>query len=269
MKKLLYLFSATLLVFTSCSSDDANSSDSASMILPKSVKYTSPSYPSDNSNSTISYDGNKIISIKSEDGRTDYVYDGNVIVKTTDYDAAGNKDSEAIYTYAVGKLAGYSYAENFTSKFPTGEYKTRTAYTYNSDGTIKTLYYTTDVTTGVESKTNNERLSTISNGNLVKVVEINSTPGSSVYTTVYEFDAKNNPTKNIAGFNLLAITDEGFGSINNIVKSTSSSVDMSTNTSNTNVYKTVYVYDANGYVTKETSYENDGTTVDGITEYTY
>ncbi|PWA07767.1 hypothetical protein [Flavobacterium laiguense] len=268
MKKLLYLFSACLLVLTSCSNDDTNSSDSASMILPKSVKYTSPSYPSDNSNATISYDGNKITSIKSEDGRTDYTYDGNEIVKTIDYDDAGIKDSEAIYTYTGGKLASYSHAENFTSKYPTGEYKTRTVYTYNSDGTIKTLYYTTDVTTGVETKTNNERLSTISNGNLVKVVEINSTPGSSVYTTVYEFDTKNSPTKNIAGFNLLVITDEGFGSINNIVKSTSSSVDGS-NSSNTNVYKTVYVYDANGYPTKETSYEKDGTTVDGITEYTF
>jgi hypothetical protein len=271
MKKLLCLFSASLLVLTSCSKDDDNTPDPATSILAKTVKNTNPSYPSENSSSTVIYNGNKIVSIKEESRRVDYTYDGNVIIKTTSYDIESGKDVKSFeisYTYANNKLAAYSYAENFTTQFPTGEYKGRSVFTHNSDGTVKRESYSTNSTTGVETKDSYIYVSTFVNGNLVKEVGTDGIPGSkSVRTDVYEYDSKNNPLKNVLGFNLL-LDNDGMSSVNNVVRHTSTEV-YGSSTYGPDVYKTDYVYDANGYPTKGTVYKKDGTTVDEINEYTY
>lgn len=99
------------------------------------------------------------------------------------------------------------------------------------------------------------------------VKEVQTSEGSStVYTHVYEYDTKNNPFKNILGFNLLLEYEDT--STNNVIKHTSS-VSGSATPSTPLVYKKEYVYDANGYPTKATSYKADGTTVSEINEYTY
>jgi hypothetical protein len=270
MKKLLYLFSASLIVLTSCSSDDNNSSDPITSILPKTVSYSYPSYPSDNSSSTVVYNGNKIVSIKDETSRTDYTYSGDVIVKSIDYDTQSGKDvkdSEEIYTYVNNKLATSSYAESFSPEYPSGQYRGRSVYTYNSDGTVTKESYSTSET-GVETKNSYVTVSTFVNGNLVKEVATDSEPGSNnVRTDVYEYDSKNNPLKNVLGFNLL-LDDARTCSANNVVKQTSTEI-YESSTYGPDVYKSVYIYDTNGYPTKETIYKKDGTTVDEINEYGY
>ncbi len=240
-------------MFTSCSSDDNDSS--SSVILPKTVKHTFTSYPEDNYTSTIVYNGNKIVSITDDDGsRQDFTYDGDVITKIIGYDIENGKDlkdNEVSYTYENGKLVTSSYAEVFSSEYPTGRYKGRNVYTHNSDGTVvKIESYSINTSTGVETKNNYSLVNTFENGNLVKIT-------STYQTDVFEYDSKNNPTKNILGLNLLL--DEGY-SVNNIIKHTSSQ--------STTVYKTEYVYDENGYPTKEIEYNNTGN-VDQVTEFTY
>lgn len=271
MKKLLYLFCASLLILTSCSKDDDSTTDPAISILPKTVIYTHPSYPSENSISTFVYNGNKIVSSKNEIGRTDYTYDGNVIVKATGYVIVSGKDVksyEGLYTYLNNKLATYSYAEDFTAQFPEGQRRGRSVFTYNSDGTVKREPYITDTTTGIEYKGYYITVSTFMSGNLVKVVTTSEAPGSNyVSTDVYEYDSKNNPLKNVLGFNLL-LDDKERCSVNNIVKHTTSFVN-GPGFPGPYVYQTEYVYDTNGYPTKETVYQKDGVTIDGITEYIY
>ena len=268
MKKQLCLFVVAALTLASCSNDDNNAENT---ILPKVLKYTDIDYPSDNATYSSTYNGNKIVSVKDEAGRTDYTYDGDLIVKEVNYDTESEvgkdvKSDEVVYTYANGKLVGELSSEGFSAEFPAGEYKIRRVYTYNADGTVKAEKYNTN-STGVEQKSNYVEVLTFANGNLVKSVETNS-EFDSVFTAVYEYDAKNNPLKNILGFNLLIGHSEGEGSVssvNNVVKYTASN---SVNTES-NVYKRELIYDTNGFPTKITSYKKDGTTIDRTNEYTY
>jgi hypothetical protein len=133
MKKLLCLFGASALVLTSCSSDDNSNSSEDTSVLPKTISYTYPDFPGDNSKSTITYSGNKIVSSVEEDSKTVFTYDGNVITKQEqfDVDAKGKetKDTEVLYTYENGKLKTRTIKENFTTQYPNGQYIDKTVYT--------------------------------------------------------------------------------------------------------------------------------------------
>lgn len=263
MKKLLCLLCAFLLVLASCSSDDDNSSDSVTLILPKTIKDSS--FPPDFATSTFVYNGNKIVSIKVGKERTDYTYDGDLIIKRNTYKLQNGKDvmtHENSYTYTNNKLATRYFATGFSTQFPLGQIRRKSVYTYNSDGTVKAESYFIDPTTGEEKSTFVD-VCTFVNGNLVKAVETTTDGSDSVFTTVYEYDSKNNPFQNITGFNQL---DNGIA--NNRIKETSSFVYGGT-INGPDTYKMEYVYDANGYPTKKTIYAKDGTTVEKILEYTY
>lgn len=107
MKKILYFLSALAVVLTSCSSDD-NSSSQDDSILPKTISYTYPDFPQDNSTSTITYDGNKIIGIVELGSKTVFTYDGNRIIKQEVFDVYLNgsqiKKAEVLYSYENTKL---------------------------------------------------------------------------------------------------------------------------------------------------------------------
>ncbi|MCV9931122.1 hypothetical protein OIU80_02405 [Flavobacterium sp. LS1R47] len=273
MKNFLCLFSALTLVLASCSNDDNNNSeDEVSAIVPKTLNYTSIDFPSENETYVTTYKGNKIVSSKDSGGRTDYIYEGNLIVKEVNYDTESEsgkdvKSDEIIYVYANGKLASSYYNEGFSASFPDGQYKRRKVFTHNIDGTVKVEKYNTNSTSGIEVKSNYIEVLTFANGNLVKSVESNS-ESNDTFTATYEYDAKNNPLKNILGFSLLIEHSEGEGansSVNNVVKYT---VSYSVN-AESNVYKRELVYDGNGFPTKITNYKKDGVTVNLINEYTY
>ncbi|MBS7252430.1 hypothetical protein [Flavobacterium branchiicola] len=264
MKKVLCLFSALALVLTSCSSDD---NQEGSAILPKTIKYSSVAYPSENSTYVATYSGTKIVSMKDEAGRTDYTYDGNLVVKEINYDTESGKDiisDITTYKYTNGKLTESAFAEGFSTAFPNGEYKSKIVFMHNADGTVKRDRYNINGTT--ETKSIYSEVLTFANGNLVKSVQTDSETGS-VFTAAYEYDNKNNPYKNIAGFNLLIDHSEGEGSIyssvNNIVKYTAS---YSNETAN--VYKSEIVYDANNFPSKITNFTKDGKAVES-NDYTY
>lgn len=265
MKKTLCLLGALILTITSCSSNDNDSGTTETAILPKTVKFSKPDYPLENTTSTITYDGNKIVSAIDQETKTIFTYEGNVIVKMIEYDVTnGDKEEEESYSYTNGKLTSTLYARNFTSKYPFGQYKGRYTYTYNLDGTVKKETYNVNAETGVESKIDYLEVYTFQNGNLVKLVATDQPSGlSSVRTSLYEYDAKNNPFRNVLGYNLLIDADNC--SVNNLTKhSYSYSGDAASSS-----YKTVYEYNDKGYPTKATLYKQDGVTVNEITEYTY
>lgn len=252
-------------MLASCSSnDDDNSENGANVILPKTVNYTYNSeFGSENSKSVIVYDGNKIVSVTSAEYKTEFTYDGNFIVKEVEYAISGGKnikEYETVYLYADGKLKSSTYVENYTAEYPNGQYKMRLVYTHNPDGTVTHDQYRTDVATGVETKSNHSEVLTFQNGNLVKRVEteigLNSTS-----TEIYEYDDKNNPFKNILGFNLLLDKQDGTGT-NNLIKTTHS-------ISSEFFEGITYEYNTDGYPIKATTYRSDGTTDYEITEYTY
>ena len=148
----------------------------------------------------------------------------------------------------------------------------KSIFTYNNDGTITVESYNTIGNDVIPESI--EQVLTISNGNLVKRVQYSS---NDVRTDIYEYDTKNNPFKNVLGFNLLLnndirvdflLGDDLMVSVNNVVKHSSTRI-YGSDTYGPDVHNSVYIYDANGYPTKVTVYFKDGTTVDEISEYTY
>ena len=243
MKKLLYLFSASLLVLTSCSSDDSNSSEPTPILLKK-VSYVSigESYTVD-----FTYSGNKIVSNVNNYGeKTTFTYTGDLITKIVDTDDKGNVDYTTEFTYTNGKLTSALSLEDGD------EYKYKTKYVHNTDGSISFEEFKITVATGVEEEDGSGKY-TYKDGNLVKK-EKKSYNGYESSVT-YEYDAKNHPFKNVLGFNLLLNDEESY--LNNIVKTTIS----------TDIYTNTYKYNAEGFPTEQKHFYNGA--LDETTTYTY
>ncbi|MBS7232452.1 hypothetical protein KHA90_15640 [Flavobacterium psychroterrae] len=263
MKKLLLLFSALTLLLISCSSDEKSSSEDKS-ILPGTISYTYPSvYLGTNSKSTLSYDGNKLLTSIDESSKTVFTYTGKVITKQEKFavDSKGleTKNIEVNYTYENGKLKTRVTRRSFTVKYPEGEYIGKTVYTHTSDNLISYVEYSVNPDTKMETKVSEGSL-TYKNGNLVQFKSIR---GSSVSTIVQEYDTKNNPLKNILGFDLL-LTEVEF-SANNILKINRTDSEFP----NPAVYLVNYIYNDKDYPTKRTSFTSDGKSIEYEIGYTY
>jgi hypothetical protein len=255
MKKILCLFSALTLVLTSCSSEDSNSAENS--VLPKTVSYTYSDYPEDNDMATVVYNGNKIVSAGyTANDKEVYTYTGDFITKIEDFAQEGNISSTNEFTYENGKLKVDLLTESSSDK----TYISKNVYTYKADGTITFVSYSVDPKTKVETK-KSEGVLTYSNGNLAKKTEIY---GDNSETITYEYDTKNNPFKNILGYNLL-IDFDSTASANNVTKSTN--VYTSGGIATTSVYTSVYEYNEKDYPVKQT--RSDYAKKQEITEYTY
>ncbi|WP_207556466.1 hypothetical protein [Flavobacterium frigidimaris] len=246
---MLYLFAASLLVFTSCSKDDNDSSNSTSSILPKKVTTTYSGGDSDVQN--IVYNGNKIVTSTDQDGYViKYTYTGEFITKVEEFDKDGKLDKTTDYTYLNGKLN--TSVEK--SADPTATYYYETKFMHNADGTVFYENFRGLILTGVEQEYGATGKYTFKDQNLVKL-EV-SYYGNE-YSYVYEYDTKNNPLKNVLGYNLL-LEDEN-ASVNNVLKETSTSGSGAKISTSTTTYS--YKYDANNYPTETVKSYPSGTSV--------
>jgi hypothetical protein len=253
MKKLLCLLSIILVAFTSCSKDDNESSNSASSVLPKTRINIEDgvSYPA-----KYVYDGNKITSITDADGSVmKYTYSGNVITKIEELDTKGQPDFITDYIYENGKMT-VSIERNVGN-----DYYYKTKYTYNADGTVSYEGFKGIDSTGIEQEYGATGKYTFKDGNVIKL-EVSYYGAESTY--IYEYDTKNNPFKNVLGFNLL-LDDVA---VNNVIKETSTSGSGTTLRTNTKTY--AYTYDVNNYPTEKVeSYQSETSVFEEITQYVY
>ncbi|WP_291100957.1 MULTISPECIES: hypothetical protein [unclassified Flavobacterium] len=195
------LMLATLLL-NSCSSNNETETQSSNTILVKKIIKTYSA--NDISILTYKYDGNKIISESNDSGFVaTYTYTGNVITKIEER-VNNNFQNSREYTYVNGKIA---IAVEKTNCCGTDTY----SYTYNSNGTVS--YNRTR--TGSQSTTG---LLTFVNGNMVKNEEFYGGQYPSTSTYIFGYDTKNNPFKNVLGFNLLLDTNEDTFSMNNLIQ---------------------------------------------------
>lgn len=263
MKKILF-FSALMLIFTSCSSDEESSSENLDSTLPKTISFI---YPNENlgtnSIGTLTYDGNKIVSLTREQSKIVFTYDGNTIKKQEvfdlDFQKNETKSKEVLYAYENGKLKTRILKVGFADNGSEALSTIKTVYTYTSDVLVNYNYYS--VSTSGQEKKEGEGSLELKDGNIIKD---SKTSGASKITTTYEFDSKNNPLKNILGFNLLLNEVDGFGK-NNIVKTSR----VSTEFPNPAVYLTSYTYNDKGYPIKRTAFDSSGISIEYETEYTY
>lgn len=260
MKKLLLLFIGCSVA--SCSNDENSSSDPTDFTLPKTISYVYPSPQlGTNSKATLTFNGNKIVSSIDEDSKTLFTYTGDLITKQEVFDlnlqGKETKTKELVYTYENGKIKTRMFHEDISAQYPDGEFIEKTVYTHTSNEVISYINYSVNVNTKAEVKTDEGKY-TYKDGNLIKN-ERTITSGTS--TRTYEYDSKNNPLKNILGFNLLLNEISEFGK-NNVVKETVSGND------GTFSYLTSYIYNNSDYPTRHTSYSSDAS-IEYEIEYTY
>ncbi|WP_309608264.1 hypothetical protein [Flavobacterium sp.] len=286
MKNTLYLLIAILFATVSCTQNEdsvAKSGQDPSVsaeILPKKVSstYVGTFYPIV---TTYTYNGNKILESvyqnSSASDKTTYTYTGNLITKK----ASNNTYTDFIYENGKLKTAT-SYGLTPSNGQLVIISKNKNVYIYNTDGTISKQTYNVDVNTGVEYLDNNgTTVMTLLNGNVIKHVyqsTTNSSTGTTTYT--YEYDAKNNPFKNVLGYNELMI--------NSINPSTSPAnknltrcfLDIIENFTSgpTNRYTETrthqFLYNDNGFVLEdkeffEASANSSGVNLKSTTTYTY
>ena len=237
MKKILCLFGALTFALTSCSSDDDSSgSPSSDLVLLKKTITTD----SDGEKVTVTYkyNGNKIVSITDSQGEFDryFTYTGDLITKI-EYKLPGG---------AVDQINTYEYDSNnrlitFIRVEPFDEWGSKEVYTYNNDGSVSIKSYSGDDKTQTVFDGDGKVIFT--DGEVTKITT-NYSPSRS-----YIYDDKNNPMKNVLGFDKLAFEDsEASGILHNIVSEKDLDYDEVTATY-------VFTYNSAGYPTKSTESE--------------
>lgn len=239
MKKLICLLSATLLMLTSCSSDNAtddqSNNDGNSVLLKKSIV----TYDGESVTYNYNYNGNKLVSVVNDGGDSNchITYTGDLITKM-EY---GDGDEQTnFYEYDSSyRLVTFKMIEALDDL---GHKET---YVYNSDGTISVTEYIGDATT--QTELNGTGTVTFLNG---EVSQIESTSSSGVS---YTYDDKNNPFKNVLGIDKIAfagarLTD---GILHNVVSETGENETSYTYTYNSGNYPLTSTETYEGEVTVE------------------
>ncbi len=263
MKKVL-LF-CVFFVLLSCSNDEYKNEEN--IILPKtlSVKYSGSSHV-DATN--FVYKGNKIMTATRKFTRSEYLYDGDKIVKETKCNSESGKEvkiSETTFIYENDKLI-VAYKDGYGTQY-------KYLYNYKEDGTIFKEEYEVSSASGKELKTGRNEILEFINGNLVKRTSNYKVDSFTFSTTcVYNYDKNNNAFKNVLGFDLLldqiGFDLEGNLSANNNLKNMEIySSDQFGNTHCDYINSFEYEYNSKGYPIKKMAYGTGG--MNEIIEYTY
>lgn len=256
MKKLLSLLSIVALVFVSCSKDNDNDKTLEPSPDPLLLVKNTTVIDSTGNSSTENYlyDENKILSITKQDSSVfRYTYTGDFITKMERINKHGDLDTTTSYSYIDGKMESSSDNDKDSDVY----FKTK--YTHNEDGTVTFVQYRGSIETGAERKFGATGKYTFIDGNLVKFEVTNYG-----LKTLYEYDIKKNPSKNILGFNLLLdLQSLKNVSVNNIIKETATDPNLTTTEKNF-----MYKYDENGYPIEKTL-NFPGTSDIEITQFVY
>ncbi|MFB3386548.1 hypothetical protein [Flavobacterium sp. LAR06] len=235
MKKILCLFSAlSMVLISSCSSDDSSTDGASETLLPKKiVETTVENGESGSLTYTITYDGNKLKDIALSDAsRSVYTYTGEVITKVESY-KSGILQVTEVYAYEGGKLAS-----KITVRESDKTIQEKLTFVYNANGAITSKV--SDIINNVEIPYDTTTTYFFSNGNLVSTEYVNGLKEKITST----FDDKKSPFTNITGVKLLLDLDDNFdfSSVNNTVTNTIVTYD-----SDGNADKTVSTTTTNKY----------------------
>ncbi|MCH4831909.1 MULTISPECIES: hypothetical protein [Flavobacterium] len=254
MKNFFLIFSFLFLL--SCSKDDDKNTTSVvtdgggtvvqSTVLPKKINVESKYAPY---TLIFDYDGKKIKQcVVVGYNKEVYTYDGDNIVRKEVLLTDNTLLNKHEYKYINNKLEYYLAVIYNT---PSGNITNKTVFTYNADNSISYVTYRVKYNGDLDPLCNGKLF--FLNENLIRH-EIND--GSSTRTLEYSYDDKNNPFKNILGFDkLLSFEDSDYVSKNNIVEYKST---FKSNYNNiTDVKKYTYKYDLNGYPVEKKSDSSD------------
>lgn len=255
MKKMLIMAAAAIFMI-SCGSDDS-STVTNDTVLVKKITETDE----DGTLITVlSYNGTKLTEINTNDGlRQVLTYSGDLITEWKTYEGTVLIETDTYVYNSSNKLVTYTSIDNTD-----GGYHEKITYVHNADGSIDYKEY------------NGNNPSSIDQLNMTgkiyadKYTEVVTFDGESItYTMKFTFDGKNNPLKNVTGFDKIAFanTMESINYAENVTSETSSA---SNSTSAPKLQTTyAYTYDAKNYplTVVETDVEDPSTTI--TTQYAY
>ncbi|MBN8640282.1 MAG: hypothetical protein J0L86_00590 [Flavobacteriales bacterium] len=191
MKKLLVLLSVTFMILTSCSSDSSDNQNNSELV--KKIISTSGS-----STNTIqyTYNGNKLLSISYNNSQTiQYTYSGNLIINVKKYQPNNFLAGETIYTYdSSQRVSQERYIDYYSS------YEETKIYTHNADNTVD--FIVVDESLNLTGSTGVIYLN--ATGEVTKIEKFFQGNFASRYEVTN--DNKNNPLKNITGYDKLPTT---------------------------------------------------------------
>lgn len=195
MKKLICFFGISFLMLTSCSSSDSSSPTDENEILVMKIIET---YANDGSTITtnFTYNGKKLMQTTSSDGYYElYTYTGDLLTKVESFDTSNTLLQTETYSYFNNGLLESSLSLDYT--FNKGF---RETYIYNTDGTVSVAGFEGDLVSQVNANRTgvvffvNDEVSSYENTNIIF---------GETSTTTYVYDTKNNPFKNVIGFDKL------------------------------------------------------------------
>jgi hypothetical protein len=277
MKKITTALCIVLFALVSCTKNDTPpvTENPTGLILPKKLIIKQDS---EIRILNITYDGNKIVEAKNEIEKTVFTYTGDLVTREISYkNNAVFEDRK--YVYENNKLKTEIIKGINTSPFTGNPIVTTYEYTQNSNGTITREIYDTDTVTGVVTKLGNIYTLTVENGNLVKDISTSEFGDVlEIFTTTFIYDNKNNPYKNILGFDKLNYTRDFHRTTNNLLKETRVFT-FKYNSPNAIIRPAIsdinttydFKYDANGYPMEEKKnfIDRNGVPKTNTTEYSY
>ncbi|MFH6994761.1 hypothetical protein [Flavobacterium sp. FlaQc-48] len=242
MKKILCLFSAlSMVLISSCSSDDSTDVASETLLPKKIVETTVENGKSGSLEYTLTYDGNKLKDIATTDAsRTVYTYTGDVITKVELYRSSVLYSTD-VYAYEGGKLVS-----KITTREANKTNQPKLTFVHNANGTITAK--SSVIVNKVEIPLDGTTTYTFLNGNLVSTEY--SDAGSEKITST--FDDKKSPFTNVTGVKLLLDLDSDFDfySVNNTVKNVTQTYDSKGVLTQTATVTTTNKYNANNFLTE-------------------
>ncbi len=141
---------------------------------------------------TYVYDGNKMKIINNETFIHQFFYSGNLVAKVESYND-GQLMSVFTFDYdSSGKLVQYKLDSTDLSR------AWRDTYIYNNDNTISVNHF--EAFDGGPETLEEQKVFLDSEGEIIRIERYNAT-GTAV--SLYSYDAKNNPFRNVLGFDKL------------------------------------------------------------------
>ncbi|MBL0014269.1 MAG: hypothetical protein IPP30_11390 [Flavobacterium sp.] len=188
MKKILILLFFTIALASCSSGSDSDSSSSTGVLLTKIVLESE----SGTRTTTYVYNGNKMNTISNGSTVSYFYYSGNLV---SNIESFYNNQLMSVFTFDynnAGKLV-QSKLESFSN-----DLVIRDTFIYNDDNTISVNEYGTFE--GGPETLQTQKYFLDSEG---EIIRIEKNDGSGTAVSLYTYDTKNNPFKNVLGFDKL------------------------------------------------------------------
>jgi len=258
MKKIIALLCVFALFVSSCSSDEVTvptvptPSDISGVLLKRIVE-------KDENNNVIetedyTYNGNKLLKILLSDGSYyQFTYVGDLITEVKKYDSSDVLTNSEEYAYnSSNKLISY-----ITKSYEFGD-ADREVFVYNLDGTVTANTFTGDLVSQTSPSSTYTKLF-FQNSEVLKIERYNASNDVLLETSNFTYDEKNNPNRNILGYDKLYFTEGSTsGNLRNLLTSDDAA----------DPYYAEYTYNSNNFPTIEI-YKGLANEILGKYEYTY